>query len=54
MDTQDNFSQSKEGCCKWETLADTEVLCVLNGICAWTQHFLIGKSYVEYTKVFVC
>ena len=24
MGTQDNFSQSKEGCCKWETLVDTE------------------------------
>ena len=24
MATQDNFNQSKEGCCKWETLVDTE------------------------------
>ena len=54
MGTQDNFSQSKEGCCKWETLVDTENLCVLKGICAQIQHFLIGQSYVEYTKVFSC
>ena len=35
MDTQDNFSQSEEGCCKWETLVVTEkFLCVLKGLCA--------------------
>ena len=31
-----------------------KILCVLKGICAERQHFLIGKSYVEYTKVFSC
>ena len=34
MGTQDYFSQSKEGCCKWETLVDTENSRVLKGICA--------------------
>ena len=35
MGIQDNFSQSKQGCCKWGTLVDTQkILCVLKGICA--------------------
>ena len=38
MGTQDNFSQSKQGCCKWETLVDTE-----NCLC--TQ----GNLYVDTT-----
>ena len=54
MGTQDNFSQSKEGCCKWETLVDiVNILCTQRNLCVDTT-FLIGKSYVEYTKVFVC
>ena len=52
MGTQYNISQSEEGCCKWETLVDIEnSLCTQGNL---TQHFLIGKSYVEYTKVVEC
>ena len=52
MGTQDNFSRSKEGCCKWETLVDTKnSLCTQMNLCIDTK-FSIGKSYVEYTKVF--
>ena len=28
MGAQDNFSQSKQDCCKWETLVDAENLCI--------------------------
>ena len=53
MGTQDNISQSEEGCCKWKTLVDTEnSLCTQWNLCIDTA-FLIGKSYVEYTKVVV-
>ena len=38
MGTQDNFSQAKECCGKWETLVDTE-----NSLC--TQ----GNLYIETT-----
>ena len=54
MGTQDNFIQSKGGSCKWETLVDTEnYLCTQGNLCIDTT-FFIGKSYVEYTKVFSC
>ena len=47
MDTPDNFSQSEEGCCKWETLVVTEnSLCTQGTLCIDTT-FLISKSYVE-------
>ena len=49
-----NFSRSKEGCCKWETLVDTENSLCTQGILCIDATFLIGKSYVEYTKVFSC
>ena len=40
MGTQDNFSQSKEGCCKWETLVDTEnSLCTQGNLCIDTTFF---------------
>ena len=54
MGTQHNFSQSKQGCCIWDTLVDTKrSLCNQRNLCIDTK-FLIGKSYVEYTKVFSC
>ena len=54
MGTQDYISQSEVGCCKWETLVDTEnSLCTQGNLCIDTT-FLSGKSYVEYTKVIVC
>ena len=31
-----------------------KIICVLKGISAYTQHYLIDKSYVENTKVFNC
>ena len=40
MGTQDNFSKSKEGCCKWETLVDTEnSLCSQGNLCIDTTFF---------------
>ena len=52
MATQDNFSQSKGGYCKWETLVDTEnSLCTQGNLCVDATS-LIGKSYVEYTNIF--
>ena len=40
MGTQDNFSQSKEDCCKWETLADTKnFLCTQKNLCTDTKFF---------------
>ena len=54
MGTQHNFSQLKQGCCKSDTLVDTKrSLCNQRNLCIDTK-FLIGKSYVEYTKVFSC
>ena len=54
MGTQDNVSQLVEGCCKWETLVDTgNSLCTQKNLCI-DKTFLIGKIYVEYTKVIVC
>ena len=54
MSTQDNISQSEEGCCKWETLANTKnSLCTQGNLCI-DKTFFISKSYLEYTKVIVC
>ena len=40
MGTQDNFSQSKQGCCKWETLVDTEnSLSTQGNLCIDTTFF---------------
>ena len=40
MGTQDNFSQSKQGCCKWETLVDTEdSVCAQANLCRDTTLF---------------
>ena len=51
MGTQDNVSQLVEGCYTWGTLVNTEnYLCTQENF-AKTKHFLIGKIYMEYTKV---
>ena len=40
MGTEDYFSQSKEGCCEWETLVDTEnPLCSQGNLCVETTFF---------------
>ena len=40
MGTQDNISQSEEGCCKSETLVDTEnSLCTQGNLCIDTTFF---------------
>ena len=54
MGTQDNFSQSKQGCSKWETLVDTENSLCTQGNLSIDTTFLIDKCYVECTKVFSC
>ena len=41
MGTQDNISQSEEGCCKWETLVHTEnSLCTQGNLCIETTFFV--------------
>ena len=54
MGAQDNFSQSKQGCCKWQTLVGKKnYLCTQGNLCIGIT-FFIDKSYVEYAKVFNC
>ena len=41
MGTQDNFSQSKQGCCEWGTPVDTEnYLCTQGNLCMDTTFFI--------------
>ena len=42
MDTQDNVSQLVEGCCKWETLVDTE-----NSLCT-QENLCIDKTFFDW------
>ena len=45
-DTQDNFSQSIQGCRKWETLVDTEnSLCTQGNLCIDTTFFGLQKNF---------
>ena len=45
MRTQDNISQSEEGCCKWEALVDTEnSLCTQVNLCIDTTFFVMVKG----------
>ena len=54
MGTQDNFNQSKQGCCKWETLVDTEnSLCIQGNLCIDTT-FLDWQKLCGVQKVFNC